>query len=84
MPPGQFMRYGQFRVRCDDSLVEHVEDWSRVRSPGRARRRRARGYRQNIVAHYIPKQDIYKIGHDLLVMHSEMWRRLQRETAHEA
>jgi hypothetical protein len=38
-------------VRIIESLhmVDRVEDWSRVRSPGRAARRRRQGHRQNLV-----------------------------------
>jgi hypothetical protein len=36
-------------------MVDHVEDWSRVRSPGRAARRR-RKHRQNIKIVAVPKR----------------------------
>jgi hypothetical protein len=36
------------RIFETPDAYELVEDWSRVRSPGRARRRMARGHRQNI------------------------------------
>lgn len=63
--------------------VPGPEDWSRVRSPGRARRRRRRGFRQNIVVPQLPDPQIYKIGHQL-IMHPEMARKLRaavRDTA---
>jgi hypothetical protein len=37
-------------------MTETIEDWSRVRSPSRARRRRKRGYRQNITIRVVPKK----------------------------
>lgn len=40
-----------------DMMTDRVEDWSRVRSPGRAERRRRQGHRQNIVSVDVPKSD---------------------------
>ena len=37
------------------------EDWSRVRSPARARRRRAK-HRQNITISYPPSDDVLFVG----------------------
>lgn len=42
-------------------LVDRHEDWSRVRSHGRATRRRKQGKRQNIVVTETPKKDAYQI-----------------------
>ncbi len=45
---------GGFRIHEVDSMVVYAgEDWSKVRSPGRARRRRKK-HRQNITALYEP------------------------------
>lgn len=44
------------------------EDWSRVRSPGRARRRRAK-HRQNIQLYYTPKPGFMKLPNGTLVGH---------------
>ena len=63
--------YLGFRILEDKSLVEMIEDWSNVRSPARARRRRQRGFPQNVVYRTIPKQVIYEIGGNL-VMHPEI------------
>ena len=55
------------------SLVDPYEDWSGVRSPGRARRRQRYGYRQNIVIRHKPKDRAYSIdGGRTLIMHPAM------------
>lgn len=51
----------------DDTLVVISEDWSRVRSPGRARRRRAK-HQQNIEIIRKPSTEVYVIG-DRIVCH---------------
>jgi hypothetical protein len=51
------MIYNGMQIVEDLNLVDRVEDWSRVRSPGRARRRMKRGYRQNIDIIEVPKKD---------------------------
>lgn len=40
-------------------MVDTQEDWSQVRSPGRARRRRKQGHRQNIRYVIVPKSEMY-------------------------
>lgn len=39
------------------AMSETIEDWSRVRSPARARRRRRLGHKQNIVLRIVPKKE---------------------------
>ena len=68
-----------FGVRIIESLdmVDYVEDWSRVRSPGRARRRR-RKHRQNIRVIAVPKKEAFSTdGGRTLIMHPEMARQLR-------
>lgn len=49
--------FNGFRVfECDHMVVYVGEDWSKVRSPARARRRRKK-HRQNITALYEPSQE---------------------------
>lgn len=62
--------YSGLRIIRDINMTDTVEDWSRVRSPGRARRRRKLGYPQNIVYRRVPKKDLFRIG-DTLVGHPE-------------
>lgn len=66
--------YAGFKIALDPSMLD--EDWSRVRSRGRARRRRDRGFRQNI--RFSPKKLAYQIGPDKLVMHPAMYAELKR------
>jgi hypothetical protein len=66
------------RVRVNNSLTRTVEDWSDVRSHGRARRRQRQGHKQRIRFVQIPSHEIFRVG-DTLVMHSEMLRELQTD-----
>lgn len=60
-------------------MVDLVEDWSRVRSPGRARRRR-RKHPQNIRTIAVPKREAIAIdGGRTLIMHPEMARQLRAQ-----
>lgn len=50
------------------AMTETVEDWSKVRSPSRARRRMKYGHRQNVVYRQVPRKDFIEfegkiIGH---------------------
>lgn len=72
------MIFAGMHVRIDDKLCsETVEDWSRVRSPSRAIRRRRQGHRQNIDYRIVPKQEVYVIG-DTMIMHSTVARKLEQ------
>lgn len=50
----------QFRFVEDIHLVDRVEDWSGVRSPARARRRRRRGFPQRIKVYLVPKARVFE------------------------
>lgn len=52
------------------------EDWSLVRSPGRAARRRKQGHLQRITSYYLPDPKLYQIG-DTIVGHPETLRHLE-------
>jgi hypothetical protein len=75
-----------FRIIEAESMVEIIgEDWSQVRSPARARRRRRR-YPQRIRTLYAPRKDAYQMpdgrGGFVYVMHpvtAVEFRRLLRE-----
>jgi hypothetical protein len=71
-------RYLGMEVIEDPSLTKAVEDWSRVRSPSRAARRRHK-HRQNIRIVHVAKSDVFQIGNNL-VMHPEIARELRRRT----
>lgn len=68
---------GDLQIRTDINMVDPVEDWSEVRSPGRARRRRAR-HKQRIRIVYVPKPEIYLIG-STLFMHPDMLARVRAQ-----
>lgn len=65
------MMLAGLQVIEDRSLVDSVEDWSRVRSPGRARRRQRYGYRQNIRIVKVPKKEMFILGGNKLVVHPD-------------
>lgn len=52
-------------------LTVPAEDWSRVRSPGRARRRMRRGFRQNIRYYDAPTPKAMVIG-GVIYVHPDM------------
>lgn len=64
------------RIVEDPYMVETVEDWSHVRSPSRASRRRRQGHRQRIRLLIRPKQQVIS-GMGRLIMHPEVAARLR-------
>lgn len=72
--------FGGVRIIERADLVDLVEDWSRVRSPSRAARRRRRGHRQNIKITGTPKTVAFSIdGGRTLIMHPAMAQALRAE-----
>lgn len=60
-------------------MVESIEDWSRVRSPSRAERRRKMGHRQNVVVRLVPRKDAISIdGGVTYMIHPETAKELDR------
>lgn len=73
------VKYKGLNILIDDNVTtKTIEDWSNVRSWGRAVRRRKRGFKQNIVFRYEVSQDIFKFG-DNLLMHSTMYKKFIAE-----
>ena len=66
-----------------EAMVDYVEDWSRVRSPSRAIRRRRRGFPQNIVTRAVPKPGGFRMGNKL-VMHPVIAAQLRKRIADDA
>lgn len=65
------------RIIEDSRLVDGpFEDWSRVRSHGRAKRRRAK-HRQNIRYFYTPSATALTLPDGSIVMHPEMAKQLR-------
>lgn len=70
--------YGGLRIIVDDKMLD--EDWSEVRSPGRARRRMKRGHKQRIK--YSPSMQAVvtgRLGNTTAVMHPAMLERFKAE-----
>jgi hypothetical protein len=68
--------FAGLRLVADPNMVDMVgEDWSRVRSPARAARRRKRGFPQRIRPVYAPKKEAYQAG-DMIVAHPAVIREL--------
>lgn len=63
------------------AMVDHIEDWSRVRSPSRAARRRLLGHRQNVRTIAVPKKEAISADGETFFVHPEMARELRRFTA---
>lgn len=77
--PAPFMFNGM-RVVTDATLVDHLGwDFSRCRSPSRAKRRFwKRGVKNKLVRAIIrAKPDAYRMG-DTLIMHPDIWREMER------
>lgn len=73
------------RIVEDASLVDYVEDWSRVRSPSRALRRIKRGIRKSLPMKAVPNKTVYSIDNGrVLVMHPEVARAVERQLAAQA
>lgn len=71
-----------FRIIEDELLVDTIEDWSGVRSPGRARRRLRQGHRQNIRTVQVPKKGAIAIdGGRTFVVHPAVAAELRRQIA---
>jgi hypothetical protein len=61
------------------TMTESIEDWSKVRSPSRARRRQRYGHRQNVVMRQVPRKDAITIdGGRTYHMHPETAREFRR------
>lgn len=72
------VRFGGILIMEDASrVVFDREDWSRVRSPGRAARRRSK-HRQNIVMLYKPDPNVIQFG-DRLIMHPAIAAEVRRQ-----
>lgn len=66
----QISRYAGIRLVPDPHMVDVIEDWSEVRSPSRAARRRRQGHPQRIRYREIPKPEFYHLpGQHLIVAH---------------
>lgn len=67
------------RIVEDASLTVLSEDWSRVRSPARAKRRRKAGHPQRIRVVTVPNPDAFQMG-DQIFMHPDTARLFRAAT----
>lgn len=68
------------RIVTNNVLTVPAEDWSRVRSPARARRRMRRGHRQNVRYYDAPSPKAMIID-GALYCHTDMVVELKRAAA---
>lgn len=76
-----FDTYLGYKIVVDDELMSTIiEDWSDVRSPSRAKRRRQRGFRQRIKFRKVPKQEAYFLKEqNTMIMHSHFLIELEKK-----
>ena len=76
---GEFGTIAGVRVITSDAVGEPYEDWSAVRSPGRARRRRAKGHPQCIVVRHRANGQFYHDRiHNTIICHPHDYLRIQQ------
>ena len=63
--------YMGYKIVVNNNLpaTKRIEDWSKSRSPSRAKRRLKRGFKQHLIITYEPIEEVYIIG-DMMVMNS--------------
>jgi hypothetical protein len=68
------------RLIADPSRVVDTGErsWARVRSPGRARRRLKRGFRQNIDVIWAPDPNVIVAG-DMMIAHPAIIEKIRRK-----
>ncbi len=66
-------------IVTDLNMVDRFEDWSDVRSPSRAERRRRRGFQQRIKIVTKPSRKVITIG-NRAIMHPAMYEEFRRQT----
>ncbi|MBP2494681.1 hypothetical protein ABID82_007198 [Methylobacterium sp. PvP062] len=70
-------RYAGIRLVPDPHMVDVTEDWSEVRSPSRAARRRREGHPQRIRYRELPKPEFYHLpAQNMIVAHPAVIDRL--------
>lgn len=73
--------FGVRIIQSDYLVIGPFEDWSRVRSPGRARRRLRMGHRQNIALFYKPSPKMVWLPNGDLIGHPATIAELNRRVA---
>lgn len=72
--------YMGYKIVVDNNIpaTKRIEDWSKSRSPSRAKRRLKRGFKQHLIVTYEPREDVYIIG-DMMVMNSLSYEKLLKK-----
>jgi hypothetical protein len=70
------LTYMGLKIVENPFMTKTTEDWSRVRSPSRARRRRWK-HKQNIVTHTVPDRNFYMTPY-IVICHPAMVRELRK------
>lgn len=70
------LTYMGLQIIENPMLTKTIEDWSRVRSPGRARRRRWK-HKQNIKIVTVPRDEFYMTG-EFVICHPAKVRELRK------
>ncbi len=71
--------YAGMRILTSDVIGDPYEDWSDVRSRGRAARRRKQGHKQRIVTRYrADGRCVHHRGHNCVYMHPDDYARFLR------
>ncbi|GAN49653.1 hypothetical protein ACXR8U_14025 [Methylobacterium radiotolerans] len=77
--PAHVPHIGGIRIVASEAMPTNtVEDWTEVRSPSRAARRRRQGHRQRIIYRQEPRREIlYAEAQNLMFMHPVVLREFQ-------
>lgn len=70
--------YGLNIILSDQMVIGPFEDWSKVRSPGRAARRRNRGIPQRIRVYYMPDPNLLRTS-DSIIGHPATIQKLREK-----
>lgn len=73
--------FNGMKIQVNDIVMSKtIEDWTKVRSPSRAARRRKRGFKQNIIYKIVPKEEgIFLKEQNTLIVHSEIYKKLKEK-----
>lgn len=69
--------FGLKIIESEHMVDGPFEDWSAVRSPARARRRRRKGYPQRIRTYWTPKPDLLRTSTGVFIGHPATVRKLR-------
>lgn len=62
----------------DVLMSKTIEDWSKVRSPSRAKRRMKYGHKQNVVYRIVPREEVLVIDNKYF-MHTQIYLKFKKQ-----